>query len=160
PDVEVLVRQHLWDKTEKAARARRADSHAGEEHALLWEPGSDATPTPVALDMPLYHVGGDGALPPARPLAERVAALLAPARDPTPRTVECRALVALGTAYLGGGDPARALALFETALAVRPGDASASVDLAVVRARGGDVRGALALVDGVLAREPDHYMAR
>src|SRR5262249_19519928 len=55
PDVAVLVRQHAWDKIEKAARLRRADAHATDEHALLWEPGLDATPADVALDVPLYH---------------------------------------------------------------------------------------------------------
>jgi Flp pilus assembly protein TadD len=62
--------------------------------------------------------------------------------------------------YLAHGDAPRANALFEAALAVRPGDSAASVDLAVVRARSGDVRGALALVDVVLARDPDRYVAR
>ncbi|MCA1664753.1 MAG: tetratricopeptide repeat protein [Myxococcales bacterium] len=69
-------------------------------------------------------------------------------------------MVALGRLYLARGDAARANALFETALAVRPGDSAASVDLAVVRARSGDVRGALALVDVVLLRDPDRYVAR
>jgi len=164
PDVAVLVRQHAWDRTETAARLRRADARAVDESApLLWEPGLDPLPDPVTPDVPLYHVpahGGDEALPAARPLAERVAALLTPARDPTTRLIECEALVALGRAYLAHGDATRAVALFETALAVRPGDAAASVDLAVVRARGGDVRGALALVDGVIARDPDRYLAR
>ncbi len=160
PDVVVLVRQHAWDKSERAARLRRADAHGDGDTGTLWEPGSD-TPPPILLpDVPLYHVGDDGPLPPARPLAERVAALLSPARDPTARIVECEALVALGRAYLSRNDAARANALFETAVAVRPGDAAASVDLAVIRARGGDVRGALALVDTVLARDPDRYVAR
>ncbi|HEX8950932.1 MAG TPA: tetratricopeptide repeat protein, partial [Polyangia bacterium] len=98
--------------------------------------------------------------PPARPLAERIAHLLTPARDPTVRIVECEALVALGRLYLLRGDAPRANALFATALAARPGDAAAGVDLAVVRARSGDVRGALALVDAVLERDPDRYVAR
>jgi tetratricopeptide (TPR) repeat protein len=159
PDVLVLVRQHAWDKAEEAARTRRAA--AGDEHVpILWEPGADPLPSPIAPDVPLYRVGVDGALPPPRPLAERVAALLSPGRDPTVREVECEALVALGRLYLQHGEAARAAALFETALAVRPGDAAAGVDLAVVHARSGDVRGALAIVDAVLARHPDRYVAR
>jgi len=161
PDVLVLVRQHAWDKAEEAARVRRAA--AGDEHVpLLWEPGADALPSPIEPDVPLYRVGGgvEGALPPPRPLAERVASLLQPAHDPTVREVECEALVALGRLYLSRGEAARANALFETALAVRPGDAAAGVDLAVVHARAGDVRGALAIVDAVLARHPDRYVAR
>lgn len=164
PDVAVLVRQHAWDKTEEAARLRRADQPAGERAPLLWEPATDPLPSPVAPDVPLYHVGGearaDAPLPSPRPLAERIAALLSPARDPTVRAVECEALVALGRLYLSHGDAPRAHALFETALAVRPGDAAASVDLAVIRARAGELRGALALVDAVLARDPDRYVAR
>ncbi|HEY2744440.1 MAG TPA: tetratricopeptide repeat protein, partial [Polyangia bacterium] len=163
PDVVVLVRQHAWDKTEEAARLRRADARSSDDRALLWEPGTDPLPEAAVPDVPLYPVerGGHAApLPPARPLAERVTTLLSPARDPTVRLVECEALVALGRAYLAHDDAARANALFETALAVRPGDDAASADLAVIRARRGDVRGALALVDAVLARDPDRYVAR
>jgi tetratricopeptide (TPR) repeat protein len=161
PDVLVLVRQHAWDKPEEAARARRADHTVADDRAaLLWEPGTDPAPSPITPDVPLYRAYVDGPLPPARPLAERIARLLEPARDPTVRIVECEALVALGRLYLLRGDAARANALFETALAARPGDAAAGVDLAVVHARGGDVKGALALVDAVLARDPDRYVAR
>jgi len=160
PDVVVRVRQHAWDKTEEAARLRRAGVAAVDDRApVLWEPATDPLPSPIVPDIPLYRVG-DGALPSPRPLAERIAALLSPARDPTVREVECEALVALGRLYLSRGDAARADALFEAALAVRPGDAAAGVDRAVVRARSGDVRGALALVDAVLARDPDRYVAR
>ena len=163
PDVLVLVRQQAWDQEEGAARRRRADQSVEGDGALLllWEPGTDPPPSPLTPDVPLYHVaGGDAPLPPARPLAERIGKLLAPARDPTARLVECEALVALGRLYLARGDAPRAHALFETALAVRPGDAAASIDLAVVRARGGDLQGALALVEAVLARNPDRYIAR
>ncbi len=170
PDVLVEVRQHAWDKVELQARARRAgvralaeldDGRSGRhDPPVLWEPGTDPPPSPIVPDVPLYHAWVDAPLPPARPLAERIAALLAPARDPTVRSVECEALVALGRQYLARGDAARANALFATALAVRPGDAAATVDLAVVRARGGDLPGALALVEAVLARDPDRYVAR
>ncbi|MGZ3407120.1 MAG: tetratricopeptide repeat protein, partial [Polyangia bacterium] len=143
------------------ARARRADQGLADERgALLWEPGSDPPPAPITPDVPLYHAYVDGPLPPARPLAERIAHLLTPARDPTVRIVECEALVALGRLYLLRGDAPCANALFETALAARPGDAAAGVDLAGVRARAGDGKGALALVDAVLARDPDRYVAR
>ena len=161
PDVLVLVRQQAWDKVEEGARMRRADKAPGDDRApLLWEPGTDPLPSPLTPDIPLYHAYVDAPLPSPRPLAERIAELLRPARDPTVRIVECEALVALGRVYLVHGDAARANALFETALAVRPGDSAASVDLAVVRARSGDLRGALALVDVVLARDPDRYVAR
>ncbi|MGZ3429462.1 MAG: protein O-mannosyl-transferase family, partial [Polyangia bacterium] len=101
PDVLVLVRQQGWDKTEQGARARRADQGLADERgALLWEPGSDPPPAPITPDVPLYRAYVDGPLPPARPLAERIARLLTPARDPTVRIVECEALVALGRLYL------------------------------------------------------------
>jgi len=167
PDVVVLVRQQAWDKREEGARLRRAGLLAVDERApLLWEPATDPLPPAVVPDVPLYrveaHVEGraEAALPPPRPLAERIASLLSPGRDPTVRSVECEALVALGRLYLSRNEAARADALFEAALAVRPGDAAAGVDRAVVRARAGDLRGALALVDAVLARDPDRYVAR
>ena len=125
PDVLVLVRQHAVGQDGGGARACAAPTRApGDERApLLWEPGTDPLPSPIVPDVPLYRAYVDAPLPPARPLAERIAALLAPARDPTVRIVECEALVALGRVYLARGDAPRANALFETALAVRPGDA-------------------------------------
>jgi Tfp pilus assembly protein PilF len=99
-------------------------------------------------------------MPAPRPLAERITQLLAPARDPTVRTVESQQLVALGRAYFARHEVVAAAALFEAALAVRPQDEAAAVDLAVTRAQRGDVRGALALVEAVLARDPDRYVAR
>src|SRR5262249_43662527 len=154
-------RQHLWDVPEMAARIRRGGGEVHPEphlrrlvdvelplRTLLWEPGLDAPPAAVAPDVPLYRLAATPTPPPpARPLAERIEALLPAARDPLVRALEARELAALGRLYFGRNDVARAAALFEAALAVRPGDAVASVDLAVVRARAGDVAGALALVE-------------
>ena len=174
PDVTVLVRQQLWDAVETAARIRRAGGEVrAESHlrrlvegelaarAILWEPGLDAPPLALLPDVPLYRLTATPApLPPARPLATRIEALLSPARDPTARQLEARQLTDLGRVYLARGDVARARALFEAALAVRPGDAVASIDLAVVRARAGDLGAALALVEDVLVREPERRVAR
>lgn len=160
PDVLVLVRQQAWDHVEVAARKRRAGAD-GPPPAELWEPGSERLPPRIVPDVPLYRLGPvEAAAPPARPLALRIEALLWPARDPTARRLECQQLVALGRYYVSRDDLPRAAALFQSALAVRPGDAAAAVDLAVVRARAGDVRGALTLVEAVLARDPDRLVAR
>jgi tetratricopeptide (TPR) repeat protein len=111
--------------------------------------------------VPLYELRPNlPSLPPARPLAEQIESLLAPARDPLARKLEAAQLSDLGRVYLERNDLARAAALFESARAVRPNDAVAEIDLAVVRAREGDFAAALALVDGVLAREPDRLVAR
>jgi tetratricopeptide (TPR) repeat protein len=174
PDVTLLVRQIVWDQPETAARMRRG---GGELHpdarlrkivdealparAVLWEPGQDSAPLPLEPDVPLYRLRATPApLPSARPLAERVEQLLLPARDPTARHVLATQLTNLGRIFFQRGDLPRATALFEAARAVRPGDAVAAIDLAVIRARQGDLLGALALVDGVLEREPERLVAR
>jgi tetratricopeptide (TPR) repeat protein len=174
PDVTVLVRQQLWDAIEVAARARRGGGEVRPEsrlrrlvddelaaRAVLWEPGLDAPPLPVEPDVPLDRLRASVApLPSPRPLATRLEALLAPARDPTVRKLLSAQLSDLGRVYLARSDLPRAAALFEAARGVRPGDAVAAIDLAVVRAHEGDFAGALALVDDVLAREPGRLVAR
>ncbi|HEX4458630.1 MAG TPA: tetratricopeptide repeat protein, partial [Polyangia bacterium] len=174
PDVTVLVRQVVWDQPETAARMRRggnelhADArlrHIIDEalptRAILWEAGQDPAPLPLAPDVPLYHLRASlPPLPPARPLAERIEQLLQPAHDPTARRLLSSQVSNLGRLFLQRGDIVRAAALFEAARAIRPGDAVAATDLAVVRARQGDVQGALVLVDEVLAREPARLTAR
>jgi tetratricopeptide (TPR) repeat protein len=160
PDVLVLVRQQAFDATEVAARRRRAAVERTEP-VTLWEPGVEPIGKTVTPEVPLWRLEpGETSPPPARPLALRIEQLLRPGRDPTVRRLECQQLVALGRYYVSREDLPRAAALFQSALAVRPGDSAAAVDLAVVRARSGDVRGALALVESVLAREPDRLVAR
>jgi Flp pilus assembly protein TadD len=160
PDVDVVVRQQLGDGDVRP-RLRALVAAQPEGRAIAWEPGSDAPPFAVVPAVPLYELRPDvPSLPPARPLAEQIEALLAPARDPLARKLEAGQLTALGRVYLERNDVTRAAALFESARAVRPNDAVAEIDLAVVRAREGDFAGALALVEGVLAREPDRLVAR
>jgi tetratricopeptide (TPR) repeat protein len=159
PDVLVRVRQQAFDATEVAARRRRAAVERA-ELVTLWEPGVEPIGNAVTPDVPLWRLEASATPPPARPLALRIEQLLEPARDPTVRRLECQQLVALGRYYVSRDDLPRAAALFQSALAVRPGDSAAAVDLAVVRARSGDVRGALGLVESVLAREPDRLVAR
>jgi tetratricopeptide (TPR) repeat protein len=174
PDVTVLVRQIVWDLPETAARVQRGGNelhadprlrHIIDEalpaRAILWEAGQDPAPLPLEPDVPLYRLRvTPPPLPPARPLAERIEQLLLPARDPTARRLLSSQLSNLGRLFLQRADLPRATALFEAARAVRPGDAVAAIDLAVVRARQGDLLGALTLVDGVLEREPDRLLAR
>ena len=92
--------------------------------------------------------------------AERIEQLLEPARDPLVRRMVAGELSSLGRTYLDRGDLVRAGGLFEAALGVRPGDASSSTNLAVVRAARGDYAGAEQLVNDVLAREPLRQVAR
>ncbi len=174
PDVTVLVRQTVWDQPETAARLHRGgdELHADPRlrhlidealptRAILWEAGQDPAPLPLLPDVPLYRLRpSPPSLPSARPLAERIEQLLQPARDPTARRLLSSQLSNLGRLFLQRGDIVRAAALFEAARAVRPGDAVAAIDLAVVRARQGDVQGALVLVDEVLEREPERLTAR
>jgi hypothetical protein len=131
---------------------------------IAWEPASDAPPVPaphVELDVPLFRLHERPvALPPARPLAERIQSLLAPARDPLARRLDAALLGALGRGYLARDDDARAAALFQAARDVHPGDAAATTNLAVVHARRGDYPTALALVEEVLARDPDRVTPR
>jgi tetratricopeptide (TPR) repeat protein len=110
--------------------------------------------------LPATGAAPSASLPPVRPLATRIDALLQPGRDPDLRRQAAQQLTALGRFYLARNDATRAAALFDAALAIRPGDVVATVDLAVVRARGGDVAGALTLVEAALAREPHRVIAR
>jgi tetratricopeptide (TPR) repeat protein len=159
PDVQVMVRQQLGDDVTVKTRALVNAQPA--TRAILWEPGTDAPPLPVAPSVPLYELQRSApTLPAPRPLAEKIETLLAPGRDPIVRQLEATQLTSLGRVYLERNDLPRAAALFESARAVRPADAVADVDLAVVLARRGDFSGALALVDGVLARDPDRLVAR
>src|SRR5262249_17417911 len=137
----------------------RAADVPDQRRDTLWEPGVAPSPYKLTPDVPLYHVTVSPTLPPVRPLVVRIEELLAPARDPSVRRLEAHQLPPPGRHYLADDTP-RAAALFEAALLVRPGDAAASVDLAVVRARTGDFKGALALVEAVLAREPGRVVAR
>jgi len=131
---------------------------------VAWEPAADPLPWPVDKlepDVPLLHLREvPVALPPARPLAARIDALSQPGRDPMVRQKAAGALSALGRVYLARDDEARAGGLFETALALRPGDAVAATNLAVVRAKHGDFAGAVQLVASVLEREPERLVAR
>jgi tetratricopeptide (TPR) repeat protein len=86
--------------------------------------------------------------------------LLQPARDPFVRRALAARLSNLGRLYFERGDPARASALFEAALAERPGDAAAATNLAVAHAQAGDLLVAAKIVDEVLAREPLRATAR
>ncbi|MDB4965667.1 MAG: hypothetical protein JWN44_1356 [Myxococcales bacterium] len=160
PDVTILVRQHLWDKKEVAGRLRRSGLDDALKSPSLWESDYDDPIDQLQPDVPLYRVTPAPTLPPVRPLAERIEALLQPGRDPDARRLATQQLTALGRVYLARGDAARAAALFEAALALRPGDVVATIDLAVVRARAGDVPNALRLVDAALEREPHRVIAR
>jgi tetratricopeptide (TPR) repeat protein len=177
PDVTVLARQQMSDLPDVAARIRRGGGEVKLEHHLprliaselprreiFWEPGIDTPPVAVVPEVPLYRVS-QSPWPDARTLAVRLEEILQPARDPTTRRLYATQLSSLGRVYLGAGDHSpelvdRAARFFEAALLVRPSDAVAATDLAVVRARRGDVRGALTLVETVLAHEPDRFVAR
>jgi hypothetical protein len=126
--------------------------------AILWEAAGDAPPVPldeVEAAVPLFVLhDAPVALPPARPLAEGVEQLLQPGREPFVRRTSASVLSTLGRFYLERGDAVRADGFFETALSVRPGDAAAATNLAVVRAQRGDLRAAADLVEEALVREP------
>lgn len=191
PDLTVLVRQQLWDGQMVAQRLARAGHEVraldrwlkrsereriqgeaellralvrGElpRRAVLWEPGLESPPAPVAAELPLFTLlASPRPLEPPRPQVETLEALLRPARDPFVRRLGASALSALGRVHLEqAGDLARSGALFEAALALRPEDGVAATNLAVVHARRGDFAGAQALVDEVLRREPGRLVAR
>jgi tetratricopeptide (TPR) repeat protein len=152
PDVSVLARQ-------QSANVR---AELDFQRALLWEPGSDAPPLGVlSPGIPLLRLElSPSALPEALPLGRRAAEILEPARDPFARRLFAGALTGLGRVYLQRGDAAQSRALFESALRVRPNDAVAATDVAVLRARDGDLPGALQLCEEVLARDPSRQVAR
>jgi tetratricopeptide (TPR) repeat protein len=129
---------------------------------VLWEPGDDAPPSgALAADMPLFRLQSTAAPPTAaHPLVERIAALLGDPRDPLARRLQTRALGDLGRYYAAAGDAARATPLFDAALHLRPDDAAAALNLAIMRARSGDPAGALRIAEEVLEREPDRLPAR
>ena len=95
-----------------------------------------------------------------RPLAARLEQLLGGSREPFVRRLFAWQLTALGRLYYKNNELDRAGALFETTLGVRPDDAPAAVDLAVVLARRGDYERALSLVEKVLERDPTRETAR
>jgi tetratricopeptide (TPR) repeat protein len=130
--------------------------------AILWEPGEGGPPEGALVPgIPVELLAAAAApLLPARPLAEEVEAWLAPGRDPLVRRLAANALSSLGRLYLERGDEPRADALYEAALGVRPEDAVAATNLAVVRARRGDFAGARDLCTRVLEHEPGRLVAR
>lgn len=147
------------DQIEQALVTRERSARA-----VLWEPAGDAppiAPEKVLPGVPLAQLEDSAApLPPARPLAERVQALLSPGRDPLVQRMRAAVLCALGRLYLARSDDARAAGLFGAALGELPSDAVAATNLGVVRARHGDYAQAAALVDRVLARDPSRQVAR
>jgi putative PEP-CTERM system TPR-repeat lipoprotein len=66
----------------------------------------------------------------------------------------------LGGAYLGLNKQDEAKKHFDAALALQPGQASASLGQARLQAMGGDLPAALATVDGVLGKAPDSLEAQ
>ena len=150
PDVTVLVRQHAWDKTRgggaPAPRRRRASPTSARR--VLWEPGLDPLPSPIVPDVPLYRLlptrrrrAPSPSLPPARPLAERIAAApAAGARSDGARRSSAARSSRSAASICRAATPPAPTRSSRPRCAVRPGDAAAAVDLAVVRARGGDVR--------------------
>lgn len=150
-----------------AWRSRPLRSREGEQGALLgrliaralplrgalWEGGAD--PPPIGAlepEVPLDRLApAPAALPPARPLSDRIAALTE-GGGPDGDRLAARALAQIGADYLARGDDPRAAALFDQALARAPSPA-ATVGLAEVRSRRGDLRGALALVAPLGERE-------
>jgi tetratricopeptide (TPR) repeat protein len=137
----------------------RSNLHA---RTVMWESGDDRPPDgALVAGVPLDRLSPTPEpLPPVRSLIDRIAALLGDPRDALARRLEAHAISELGAAFASAGDVARASALFETALRVRPEDAAAAVNLAVMQARQGRPAEALALVERVLAREPDRLAAR
>jgi tetratricopeptide (TPR) repeat protein len=148
PDVTVLARQQI---------ALRNTMRELADRPVLWEPGGEATPS-LDLGWPLFTVVPSGNR--ARPLAEKVVATLEPARDPLARRLAASSITNLGRLSLLRGDENSATEMFQVALRVRPGDAVAATDLAVLRARKGDFREALALCDEVLRHDPTRQVAR
>jgi Flp pilus assembly protein TadD len=71
--------------------------------------------------------------------------------NPTPPT-----LYRLGTLFVKGGEPAKAKAAFERALALQPDLAEANNDLGALLAQGGDLPGAIARFRKALATTPDY----
>jgi tetratricopeptide (TPR) repeat protein len=147
PDVKVIARQQ---------------SHTKMEPPAMWEAGGDLPPIGV-LDpgLPLERWSMTPApLPEAKLIGEHAALLLDPAREPFARRLFAGALTGLGRSYALRGEEEQGKLMFETALRVRPHDAVALTNLAVLRAKDGDFQGALQLCDEVLARDPSRVVTR
>jgi tetratricopeptide (TPR) repeat protein len=151
PDAELRLRVQLSEAALRAAW----------QPGTRWEPSDDPAPA-VEPGMPLWRLAQipPRPLPDPRPLAARMDQLLSPGRDPFVRKLSAFQLGRLAELYYKNGELDRAQALFEAALGVRPEDASAATNLAVVLARRGDYERALALVEKVLARDPTRSVAR
>jgi tetratricopeptide (TPR) repeat protein len=146
PDVQVLARQQVDVRSFMGDRP------------MLWEPGADHPPSgKLEPGWPLPSFEPTGLFP--RDLVERAVETLQPARDPFARRLLATTLTGLGRLYLAR-DEAGAEMMFQAALEVRPIDAVAATDLAVVRAKKGDYAGALKLCEEVLQREPSRQVAR
>jgi tetratricopeptide (TPR) repeat protein len=153
PDVIVYARQQT---------ARSLVERYLQERPVSWEPGGDSPPTGVLEPgLPVERlVLSPQPLPPPIPIYERLAERLGSARDPSARRLLSGGLTGLGRVYFLRGDETQARLLFEAALKLRPNDAVAATDLAVLRAREGDFGGALRLCEEVLARDPTRQVAR
>lgn len=147
PDVKVIARQQTHSKMEPPG---------------MWEAGGDLPPIGV-LDpgLPLERWSlTPQPLPEAKQIGEHAALLLDPAREPFARRLFAGALTGLGRSYALRGEEEQGRLMFETALRVRPNDAVAKTNLAVLRAKSGDFEGALKLCDEVLARDPSRTVTR
>jgi hypothetical protein len=147
PDVKVIARQQARGKLEPPA---------------MWEAGGDLPPIGVlepGLPLEKWTMTPQP-LPPAVPIGEHAALLLEPAREPFARRLFAGGLTGLGRAYALRGEDEQGRLMFETALKVRPNDAVALTNLAVLRAKAGDFAGALKLCDEVLARDPSRLVTR
>jgi tetratricopeptide (TPR) repeat protein len=131
PDVTLLARQQV---ARLGARLERDLA----ERAVVWEPGSDEAPSSALL----------------------VRADTVTADDPFARRLVAENLNGLGRAALQHGQEREAESLFSSALTAHPGDAVASTNLAVLRARQGDFAAALRLCEEVLRRDPARQTAR
>jgi tetratricopeptide (TPR) repeat protein len=147
PDVTLLVRQQV-------------DVGAFmNDRPMLWEPGPDHPPSgTLEVGWPLESLVAPSL--PAPRIIELARQALSPARDPFARRLWATSLTGPGRLFLQRGDEISAEIMFQAALEVRPIDAVAATDLAVVRAHRGDFAGALALCVEVLARDPSRQVAR
>jgi len=163
PDVAALVRQRLGDR-ERTAALLGAPSSLEQVLAgarpVVWEPGDDPVPPghrlragPVAA-----LLDRDGADDVER-AASVVAAIFADARDPVGLRTLAQCLTALGRLAYQRGDLARALTLFDRALAARPAHAEALVNRGVVLSRMGRLAEAAEVTERALAVEPNRVRA-
>jgi hypothetical protein len=161
---------HAW--AQRADRARVRDARAFLDQlleknlatrAILWEPGEDSPSLGAIEGVPLFQLDAAPVPPPARPLAEKIEALLgtpAALRDPATARVEGAALSHLAASFLSRGDDAHAGPLLDEALAARAHDPAASLLRDEIRAKSGDLRGALRDGESILARAPGSRRAR